>query len=106
MPRRQNRAQSARDFWLSDARAAMIASGVVSDGLICAHAATARSLPGMIEQFFWKLHRPGNIGDASVKLAINEIGASAKEQSERRGYDRDCRPGSATKFCADARSKA
>ena len=41
----------------------------------------------MIEQFLRELHRPRNIRDPPVQLAIDEVGASSKEQSERRRYD-------------------
>src|SRR5438067_138862 len=40
----------------------------------------------MVEQFFWKLDRPGNAGNATVKLAVNEISAAAKEQTDRRSH--------------------
>ena len=40
----------------------------------------------MIEQLLWKLHCPGNICNAPVKFAINEIGAPAKEQTKRGGH--------------------
>src|SRR4029453_18200809 len=42
----------------------------------------------MIEQLFWKLHCPGNICNAPVEFAVDEIGAPAKEQTKRRGYDK------------------
>ena len=40
----------------------------------------------MIEQFFRKLHRPGNVGRAPVKFAVDEIGAAPEEQPERRSH--------------------
>jgi hypothetical protein len=42
----------------------------------------------MIEQFLWKLHCPGNIRDAPIKLAIDEVGAAPKEQTNRRSNDK------------------
>src|SRR6266478_5738440 len=41
----------------------------------------------MIEQFLWKLHRPGNVRDAPIQFAVDEIGAASKEQANRRSYD-------------------
>ena len=41
----------------------------------------------MIKQFFWKLHCPRNASGAPVKLAVNEIGAAAEEQTDRRCDD-------------------
>src|SRR3954451_14372932 len=41
----------------------------------------------MIDQFLWKLHRPRNITDPSVKLTIHEVRALSEEQSQRRSYD-------------------
>src|SRR4029077_10973049 len=41
----------------------------------------------MIEQFLRELHRPRNIGDPPVQLAIDKIRASSEEQSHRRRYD-------------------
>ena len=42
---------------------------------------------GMIEQLLWKLHCPGNIRDAPIKLAVDEISAASEEQTNRRGDD-------------------
>src|SRR4030095_7873698 len=41
----------------------------------------------MVKQFLGKLHRPRNIRDPPVQLAIDEVSASSEEQSERRRYD-------------------
>ena len=41
----------------------------------------------MIEQFFRELHCPPDIGGASIKFAVNEIGAATKEQTDWRGDD-------------------
>src|SRR6266849_9020514 len=40
----------------------------------------------MIEQFLRELHRTRKICSASIKFAVNKIGAPAKEQSERRSH--------------------
>src|SRR5438132_12983987 len=42
----------------------------------------------MIEQFLWKLHCPGNIRDPPIKLAIDEVRAAPKEQTNRRSNDK------------------
>src|ERR1700693_5960959 len=41
----------------------------------------------IFRELFRKLHRPGNIGRSPVKLAVDEIGAAPKEQTERRSDD-------------------
>src|SRR6185369_8310957 len=87
MPRRQDRAQSTRDLWLSIQRG----NNRLRRGQrwinLRACGDCALRFGGMIEQLFWELHCPGNICDAPVKFAVDEIGAAAKEQTERRGYD-------------------
>ena len=66
----------------------MITSGVVNDGSIrCARCDCTFCFLRMIEQFLRELHRPRNIGDPPVQLAINEVRASSEEQSYRRRYD-------------------
>ena len=50
----------------------------------------------LIEQLLGKLHRPGDAGDPSIKLAIDEIRAAPEEQTDRRGHDQvvaQVRPG-------------
>ena len=67
--------------------AATIASGVVSEGInLGARRNCTVRFCRVIEQFFWKLYRPWTVGNATVKLAVNEIGAAAKEQTNRRCY--------------------
>src|SRR5205814_10552362 len=53
----------------------------------CARCNCAVRFRGMIEQFFWKLHCPRNASGASIKLTVNEIGAAAEEQTNRRCDD-------------------
>src|SRR5947199_8754074 len=36
-----------------------------------------------LDKFLCKLYRPWTVGNAAVKLAVNEIGAAAKEQTGR-----------------------
>ena len=47
----------------------------------------------------WKDHRPGNIGRAAVKLAVDEIGDAAEEQADRDRLDDDVREGEKHGFC-------
>src|SRR5262249_59420882 len=42
---------------------------------------------GMMEQFLRELHCPGNIRDAPIKLAIDEISAAPEEQPNRSGHN-------------------
>src|SRR5256886_106689 len=71
MARRQDRAQSGRDFWLAIHRAddrvrrsqRWIDLRARRDGAIC--------FRGMIEQLLWKLHRPRKICDASIKFSVD-----------------------------------
>src|SRR6266568_4676427 len=88
MSRRQNRAQSRRDLWLStygsDNRVRRCQRWIN----LCAQCDRAIRFGGTIEQFFWKLHRPGNVCDAAIKFSIDEIGAAAKKQTKRRSHDK------------------
>src|SRR5438067_8953087 len=87
MARRQYRAQSGRDFWLAIHRADnCVRRGQRWIDLRARHDSAIRFC-GMIEQLLWKLHCPGNICDASIKFSVDEIGAAAKEQTNRRSYD-------------------
>src|SRR5262245_55512632 len=87
MPRRQNRAQRVRDVW----PAAHCANDCVRCRQRWVNSCTgfdcALSFLRMIEQFLRELHRPRNIGNPPVQLAINEVRASSEEQSDRRRYD-------------------
>src|SRR4029450_5188377 len=88
MPRRQDRAQSTRDLWLSMQRGDNRLRGRQRWINLPAGRDCALCFGRMIEQLFWKLHCPGNICNAPVKFAVDEIGAAAKEQTKRRGYDK------------------
>src|SRR5438034_7063352 len=87
MPWCQDRAQGSRDLWLTvhgaDNRLRGRQRGINSRA--CSDCAVG--FGRMIEQLFWKLHCPGNICHAPVKFAVDEVGAPAKEQTKRRGYD-------------------
>src|SRR5205823_1009213 len=86
MPGRQNRAQRRYDLRLSmDSGDNRFRRGERWINLTARRNCAVRFCR-MFEQFFWKLDRPGNAGNATVKLAVNEISAAAKEQTDRRSH--------------------
>src|SRR5437762_9531903 len=86
MPRRQNRAHCRYDLRLSmDGGDNRFRRGERWINLAARRNCAVRFCR-VIEQFFWKLYRPWTVGNATVKLAVNEIGAAAKEQTDRRSH--------------------
>src|SRR5438128_843082 len=87
MARGQNRAQRGRDLWLTmDRTDNRVRRGQRWIDLRARRDGAIR-FGGMIEQLLWKLHRPRKICDASIKFSVDEIGAAAKEQTNRRSHD-------------------
>ena len=87
MTRGQNGAQRRRHLWLIADRTDNCFWRGQRGIDLAARRDCALGFLGMIEQFLRELHRPRNICDAAIKFAVDEIGAAAEEQTDRRRND-------------------
>src|SRR5437762_3166056 len=85
MTGRQDASQDVRDFWIGPNRFDDGIKGPERRIDLLAGSESPIGFRGVVclEHFLWELNCPGYGRDAAVKLAIDEVGATAEEQSDR-----------------------